>query len=306
MKFLGTISRNTILSESGNAITTKDCCMSIRHIESDSTIFVYGARLLNQKEFDSLEAMISIKNYINSMGMNVDLIEDVFYAPLNSHSYMDIFDSVEDLRKTFPHDEYSTVYKFILHPLKENVQVTLAELSFIRALWSDAYKGLWKTVYKLRSLKALSHLDNYEIWQLAEYGKNYYYYHGVLSDYKHERRIHSVLSIDQLLVRLKTTQLSSVHSKFNIYYQKHHYNADLLDTLRKMFKKKQYLEIYEMMSVKGKRLNAIPIEAHDALGLYKDVVYVVDHSGFQKKNFVKLTNVMSNPIYIKEDKVTII
>jgi len=238
------------VADDGSRGSRQDCCESFATISGEYNVETYV--FLHQMAYEHMREPSYVKKveeYINSLGFDVELLNtepkivNIERPNIN-----------EDIPKENSYNKLAYAFRTNSVNYKKGA-MTLASHSLIRALWSDRFDDLWDDVFMLRDLDELSHLDNYEIWQMAEYRKKYWGYHGLLpTEDDSDRKLHMIISMGGLKNRMNSSIHNTVHKMCAQKFDddgKSDVTKALRSEVRKLFKAKKYVELYDKMSIKG-------------------------------------------------------
>jgi len=225
--------------ETSNAATEEmGCCMSLKHYSLKENKDVIQSVILQEhlkyEHMTKPEYIIKVLNFIKDMGFDIEweqedfcnfsktlkqrssgMFKQAFVVTINAHKYT-------------------------------SGDMTLATHALIRALWKDTMSGLWDDVLMLRDLPELKHLDNWEIWQLAELKKDYEYYWGVLKTHKDQGVIHYIIPQSRMIERLGNKFLNGINAKVSLY---ENISKEDMRKIRNLYTKGKYLELYNLRKI---------------------------------------------------------
>ena len=277
------------------------CCMNLKHYYSAEgnwkVLVVVKKEWLNRRHKRTNKFMNRVAEYINSLGLEVEAV------------YGKFVDLTADYMKAEKGDdvEWKDVFLFRINADKlGSGDATLAAHSLIRATYKASQDGLWEDIFRLRDMKKLSHLDNYEIYQLAEYKKPYDYYWGLLNYHENEKGLlHQIISLEQFKGRINEPLIKGINEKSSIYLRD--VDGEFVEKIRKMYNDGKYLTLYNKMKVPEgafSHVRCVDDEGKEDFITMGKIYQVVKPLKNKKMIFVKNDN--GRPMRLKRTRFTFI
>jgi len=182
----------------------------------------------------------------------------------------------------------------------------LFNLNVIRYLWSTHYSKYVNLIFKLRGREDLKHLDNWEIFQLAHHTTIEYHFNDMtpVNTSKVDIETYHITSQSFLTSRLRENFDSNL-ATFNIPWKGKALNYRVI---RNLAKEKNYLEIYNKLSLKHNGLSEyIKAKCIKNRGLTETLTINQNYRIIRElKTVIKIENDNYNPQLYKKSRFKLI